>query len=85
MLRVIVLAKLAYVVNVQIVREVTLSNCDIQSVNLQEVSLEQEYFMDLQCYFSETEDAKLLLVAANNLIKEKPDVRWPELNWFVSM
>lgn len=84
-LRVIVLAKLAYVVNVQIVREVTLSNCDIQSVNLQEVSLEQEYFMDLQCYFSETEDAKLLLVAANNLIKEKPDVRWPELNWFVSI
>ncbi|KAH9630467.1 hypothetical protein HF086_017005 [Spodoptera exigua] len=84
-LRMIVLAKLAYVVNVQIVREVTLNNCDIQSVNLQEVPLEQEYFMDLQCYFSETEDAKLLLLAANNLIKEKPDVRWAELSWFISI
>ncbi|PZC73709.1 hypothetical protein B5X24_HaOG208933, partial [Helicoverpa armigera] len=84
-LRVLVLAKLAYVVNVQIVRDVTLGNCDTQTVNLQEVPLEeQEYFMDLQCYVTDGVDAKILLVAANNIVKEKPEVRWAELSWFIS-
>lgn len=84
-MRVLVLAKLAYVVNVQIVRDVTLSNCDIKSVNLQEVPLEEtEYFMELQCYVTDGVDAKILLLAANNIIKEKPEVRWAELSWFIS-
>ncbi|XP_075978820.1 RAB11-binding protein RELCH homolog [Anticarsia gemmatalis] len=84
-LRVLVLAKLAYVVNVQIVRDTTLSNCDMQPINLQEVPLEeQEYFIDLQCYITDNFDAKMLLVAMNNLVKEKPDVRWSELTWFIS-
>lgn len=84
-MRVLVLAKLAYVVNVQIVRDVTHNNCDMQTVNLQEVPLEeQEYFIDLQCYVETNVDAKVLLVTMNNLIKEKPDVRWAELSWYIS-
>ncbi|CAB3238044.1 unnamed protein product [Arctia plantaginis] len=83
--RVLVLAKLAYVINVQMVRDTTLSNCDMQPVNLQEVPLEeQEYFIDLQCYVTDNYEAKSLLVAMNNLIKEKPEVRWSELAWFIS-
>ncbi|KAG6444791.1 hypothetical protein O3G_MSEX003554 [Manduca sexta] len=80
--RVLVLAKLAYVVNVQIVRDVTMTNCDMESINLQEVPLEEQYFIDLQCYITDV-DAKMLLGALNNLIKEKPKVRWPELTWFI--
>lgn len=83
-LRVLVLAKLAYVINVQIVRDITLTDCDIQPINLQEVPLDQEYFIDLQCYVTDNYEAKTLLVAMNNLIKGKPDVRWSELAWFIS-
>ncbi|CAH0584378.1 unnamed protein product [Chrysodeixis includens] len=84
-MRVLVLAKLAYVVNVQIVRDVTHNNCDMQTVNLQEVPLEeQEYFIDLQCYVETNVDAKILLATMNSLIKEKPDVRWSELSWYIS-
>lgn len=86
-LRVLVLAKLAYVVNVKIVREYTANDCDIQPINLQEVPLEgdQEHFIDLQCYATENGDPKSLLVAMNSLIKEKPEVRWNELEWFIGM
>lgn len=84
-MQVLVLAKLAYVVNVQIVRDVTLNDCDMQ-INLHEVPLvEQECFIDLQCYVRDSVDVKSLLVAMTNLIKEEPDVRWPELTWFVEM
>jgi hypothetical protein len=83
----LVLAKLAYVVNVQIVRDTIVNNCDIKSINLQEISLEneQEYFIDLQCYVTDNTDVKLLLLAMNSLLKEKPDVRWNKLAWFTSM
>ncbi|XP_061715019.1 RAB11-binding protein RELCH homolog isoform X2 [Cydia pomonella] len=83
-MRVLVLSKLAYVVNVQIVREVT-PVCDM-SVMLQDVLLEseQDSFMDLQCYFTENVDAKGLLVAMNSLLLKK-DVRWAELNWFIDI
>ncbi|RVE47884.1 hypothetical protein evm_007515 [Chilo suppressalis] len=86
-LKVLVLAKLAYVVNVQIVREASVNNCDKKSINLQEIPLEgdQDYFIDLQCYVMDNVDTKLLLVAMNNLIKEKPEVRWTELTWFISL
>ncbi|KAL0822429.1 hypothetical protein ABMA28_004501 [Loxostege sticticalis] len=86
-LRVLVLAKLAYVVNVKIVREYTANDCDIQPINLQEVPLEggQEHFIDLQCYGTENGDPKSLLVAMNSLIKEKPEVRWNELEWFIGI
>ncbi|XP_049873922.1 RAB11-binding protein RELCH-like [Pectinophora gossypiella] len=84
-MRELVLASLAYVINVQIVRDVTLS-CDMQ-VNLQEVPLEgeQEGFIDLQCYMTDNADAKMLLLTMNSLIKEKPDVRWTELTWFINL
>ncbi|XP_063535274.1 RAB11-binding protein RELCH homolog [Cydia strobilella] len=83
-MRVLVLSKLAYVVNVQMVREVT-PICDT-SVMLQDVLLEseQDSFMDLQCYFTENVDAKGLLVAMNSLLL-KEDVRWAELNWFIDI
>lgn len=86
-MRELVLAKLAYVINVQIVRDVTLSNCDMQSINLQDIPLEgdQDYFIDLQCYMTDNVDAKVLVVAMNSLIKEKPEVRWPELSWFINL
>ncbi|KAJ0178205.1 hypothetical protein K1T71_006028 [Dendrolimus kikuchii] len=84
-MQVLVLAKLAYVINVQIVRDVTLNNCDMQ-INLHEVPLEeQESFIDLQCYVRDGIDAKSLLVAMSNLIKEEPDVRWTELTWFINI
>ncbi|XP_063827914.1 RAB11-binding protein RELCH homolog [Ostrinia nubilalis] len=85
-MRALVLAKLAYVVNVQIVREYTVNNCDMQPINLQEVPLEgdQEFFIDLQCYVTES-DPKALLVAMNSLIKEKPEVRWNELEWCIGL
>ncbi|XP_026762762.3 RAB11-binding protein RELCH-like isoform X2 [Galleria mellonella] len=85
-MRVLVLAKLAYVVNVQIIRDVNIGNSDM-SINLQEVPLEcdQDYFLDIQCYGTNGTDLKALLVAMNNLIKEKPDVRWPELTWFIHL
>lgn len=81
----LVLAQLAYVINVQIIRDITLS-CDMQ-INLQDVPLEggHEFFVDLQCYMTDSVDAKTLLVAMNSLIKEKPDVRWAELNWFINL
>ncbi|XP_045495915.1 RAB11-binding protein RELCH-like [Colias croceus] len=83
-LKVLVLAKLAYVINVQIVKEMT-HNCDME-INLQDVLLcEQESFIDLQCYMSDSYDAKNLIVAMNSLLKEKPDVRWAELTWFVKV
>ncbi|XP_037869759.1 RAB11-binding protein RELCH [Bombyx mori] len=79
----LVLAKLAYVINVQIIKDATSSDCDMENIILQEVPLEeQEHFVDLQCFVSDV-DAKTLLAAANRLVKEKPDVRWPELNWFI--
>ncbi|KAM3966350.1 RAB11-binding protein RELCH homolog [Aphomia sociella] len=85
-MRVLVLAKLAYVVNVQIVREVNISNCDV-SINLQEVPLEceQDYFLDIQCYVIDNVDLKSLLMAMNSHIRERPDVRWPELTWFIDL
>lgn len=85
-MRVLVLAKLAYVVNVQIVREFTVNSCDMQPFNLQDVPLEsgQEFFLDLQCYMDNV-DSKSLLIAMNSLIKEKPDVRWNELTWYINM
>ncbi|CAG4947231.1 unnamed protein product [Parnassius apollo] len=84
-IRSLVLAKLAYVINVQIVRDVTLNNCDMK-FNLQEVPLkcEQEHFMDVQCYINDSVDAKMLLVAMNSLIQENPEVRWTELTWFIN-
>lgn len=84
-LKVLVLAKLAYVINVQIVKDISLDHCDMETVNLQEVPLEeQEHFVDLQCYINEG-DAKMMLVAMNSVIKEKPEVRWPELTWFIDL
>lgn len=84
-LKVLVLAKLAYVINVQIVKDMTIEHCDMETVQLQEVPLEeQDCFVDLQCYLNEG-DAKLLLVAMSNVIKEKPDVRWQELTWFIDL
>lgn len=85
-LRVLVLAKLAFVVNVQIVREV--NHCDMEIMNYQDVPLENEpeNFLDIQCYVVDNNvDVKALVGAMNSLIKEKPDVRWPELTWFVNM
>ncbi|XP_060802421.1 RAB11-binding protein RELCH isoform X4 [Amyelois transitella] len=83
-LRMLVLAKLAYVVNVQIVKD-TPSDCDM-TINLQDVPLEgeQEFFLDLQCYV-DGGDAKMLVVAMNSLIKEKPEVRWKEVTWFIEL
>lgn len=83
-IRVLVLAKLAYVLNVQVVKDSNINNCDMQPINLQEVPLEQEYFIDLQCYVTDSFDAKMLLMAMNNLINEKPEVRWSELTWFIN-
>ncbi|KAI8426155.1 hypothetical protein MSG28_005099 [Choristoneura fumiferana] len=85
-MRVLVLSKLAYVVNVQTVRDVTPNNCDTE-IMLQDVTLEseQDYFMDLQCYFTDAVDAKSLLIAMNSLLLEKPDIRWPELIWFIDL
>lgn len=85
-MKVLVLSKLAYVVNVQTVRDVTPTNCDTE-IMLQDVMLEseQDHFMDLQCYFTDAVDAKNLLVAMSSLLLEKPDVRWPELNWFIDL
>ncbi|XP_047993137.1 RAB11-binding protein RELCH homolog isoform X3 [Leguminivora glycinivorella] len=82
-MRVLVLSTLAYVANVQIVREVT-PICDT-SVILQDVLLESENdsFMDLQCYFTDNVDGKGLLVAMNSLVKK--DVRWAEVNWFIDI
>ncbi|XP_048487437.1 RAB11-binding protein RELCH homolog [Plutella xylostella] len=85
-LRVLVLAKLAFVVNVQIVREV--NHCDMEIMNYQEVPLENEpeNFLDIQCYVVDNNvDVKALAGAMNSLIKDKPDVRWPELTWFVNI
>lgn len=83
-IKVLVLANLAYVINVQIVKELSLSNCDMDSV-IQEVPLEdQEGFIDLQCYMTEC-DGRVLLVAMNSLVKENPDVRWTELTWFIDL
>ncbi|CAH2039499.1 unnamed protein product, partial [Iphiclides podalirius] len=81
----LVLAKLAYVINVQIVRDVTLNNCDMKTINLEDVPLErkQECFLDVQCYMSDSVDARMLLVAMNSLIKDNPEVRWAELTWFI--
>ncbi|CAK1545010.1 unnamed protein product [Leptosia nina] len=82
-LRVLVIAKLAYVINVQIVKDTV--NCDTK-INLQDVLLcEQDSFMDLQCYMSESVDAKMLLVAMNSLLKNTPEVRWTELGWFMNV
>ncbi|XP_050675108.1 RAB11-binding protein RELCH homolog isoform X2 [Leptidea sinapis] len=83
-LRTLVIAKLSYVINVQIVRDVTLSNCDLGMIQYVMLS-EQECFVELQCYLSDNCDGKTLLVAMNSLLKEKPDVRWPELMWFIKL
>ncbi|KPI97295.1 LisH domain and HEAT repeat-containing protein KIAA1468-like [Papilio xuthus] len=78
----LVQAKLAYVINVQIVRDVNLSDCDMKTINLQDVPLgSEEKFLDVQCYISDSVDAKMLLLAMNSLIKD-PSVRWTELDWF---
>ncbi|XP_072947369.1 RAB11-binding protein RELCH-like isoform X2 [Epargyreus clarus] len=84
-MRVLVLAKLAYVINVQIVRDITLSNCDTKMINLQEVPLESDQFLDLQCYMTDSADAKTLLLAMNSLVKRNSEVRWSELTWFINM
>ncbi|XP_045536105.1 RAB11-binding protein RELCH homolog [Papilio machaon] len=79
----LVLAKLAYVINVQIVKDVNLSDCDMKTINLQDVPLEsEENFIDVSCYVSDSVDAKMLLLAMNSLIKD-PSVRWTELDWFI--
>ncbi|KOB75346.1 LisH domain and HEAT repeat-containing protein [Operophtera brumata] len=58
---------LAHVINVQIVKDLSLNHCDMQII--QEIPLEeQECFIDLQCYISEY-DGKVLLVAMNSLRK----------------
>ncbi|KPJ07249.1 LisH domain and HEAT repeat-containing protein KIAA1468-like [Papilio machaon] len=78
----LVLAKLAYVINVQIVKDVNLSDCDMKTINLQDVPLESENFIDVSCYVSDSVDAKTLLLAMNSLIKD-PSIRWTELDWFI--
>lgn len=89
-IRVLVLAELAYVINVQIVKDVTATVCD-NELNYQDVCLENEQngsikCLDVQCFIIDKKyDGILLLNAMNYLIKEKPNVRWPELNWFISM
>lgn len=83
-IKALVIAKLAYVINVQIVKDLSLNNCDMESV-IQEVPLEdQEGFIDLQCYMTECE-GRALLVTMNSLVKENPDVRWTELTWFIDL
>ncbi|KAI8426154.1 hypothetical protein MSG28_005099 [Choristoneura fumiferana] len=37
------------------------------------------------CYFTDAVDAKSLLIAMNSLLLEKPDIRWPELIWFIDL
>ncbi|XP_045766578.1 RAB11-binding protein RELCH homolog isoform X2 [Maniola jurtina] len=84
-MRALVLAELAYVMNVQIVKEANLSNCDMETINLQDVPL-SEKFIDLQCYVTADDlDAKVLLGVMNSLIKETPEVRWTELDWFINI
>ncbi|GBP19003.1 LisH domain and HEAT repeat-containing protein KIAA1468 homolog [Eumeta japonica] len=85
-MKVLVFAKLAYVVNVQIVKDVTQTNCDNEST-YQEISLDvdQNCFSDVQCYITDDVDGKMLLVAFNKLLNNKPDVRWLELSWFVNL
>lgn len=84
-LRILVLANLAYVVNVQIVKDATLSDCDMTTGSLHEIPLsEKANFIDIQCYMSDNVDVKVLLVIMNSLINEKPDVRWAELDWFIN-
>ena len=82
-IKALVLAQLAYVINVQIVKDINLNNCDMETINLQEVP--NKKFIDLQCYLSEDVNAKIILAAMNSLMKENPDVRWSELDWFISV
>lgn len=84
-MKALVLSKLAYVINVQLIKDIDLSNCDMQTHNLQDVPLSDRKFIDLQCYISEDVDAKVLLTTMNNLLKENPEVRWDELDWFISV
>ncbi|CAH0729872.1 unnamed protein product, partial [Brenthis ino] len=79
----LVLAQLAYVINVQIVKDINLNNCDMETINLQEVPSKK--FIDIQCYMTDDVNAKIILAAMNSLLKENPDVRWPELDWFVNI
>lgn len=67
-------------------RDVTLNDCDMQ-INLQDIPLEgeQENIIDLQCYVNDNLDAKILLAAMNSLIRNDPEVRWPELIWFIDL
>nr|XP_026499050.1 RAB11-binding protein RELCH-like isoform X1 [Vanessa tameamea] len=81
----LVLAQLAYVINVQLVKDTNLSNCDMETVNLQEVPLSEKKFIDLQCYMTDDVDAKILLTTMNSLLKDNPEARWEELNWFISV
>lgn len=84
-MKALVLSKLAYVINVQLIKDINLSNCDMQTHNLQDVPLSDRKFIDLQCYMSEDVDAKVLLTTMNYLLKENPEVRWDELDWFISV
>ncbi|CAH2091029.1 unnamed protein product [Euphydryas editha] len=84
-MKALVLSKLAYVINVQLIRNIDLSNCDMQTYNLQDVPLSDKKFIDLQCYMKDDVDAKILLKTMNNLLKENPEVRWDELNWLISV
>lgn len=87
-LKCLVLPTLVYVTNVQIVKDVTLTNCDNESMRYQEICLEKEQnsLLDIHCYLTDPSvDGKTLLGVSNSLLKEKPDVRWPELEWFISL
>ncbi|XP_050351481.1 RAB11-binding protein RELCH homolog isoform X2 [Nymphalis io] len=81
----LVLAQLAYVINVQLVKNTDLSNCDMETVNLQEVPLSEKKFIDLQCYMTDDVDAKVLLTTMSRLLKDNPEAKWEELNWFISV
>ncbi|CAH2217186.1 jg2770 [Pararge aegeria aegeria] len=83
-MRALVLPELAYVINVQIVKDANLDNCDMETINLQEVPL-SEKFIDLQCYITDDLDAKVLLGSMNSLLKEKQQVKWTELDWFINI
>ncbi|XP_052741764.1 RAB11-binding protein RELCH homolog isoform X2 [Bicyclus anynana] len=82
-MRSLVIPKLAYVINVQIVKDANVNNCDMETINLQDVPL-NEKFIDLQCYMTDHLDAKVLLGYMNSLLKDNEQVRWTELKWFIN-
>ncbi|XP_041986672.1 RAB11-binding protein RELCH homolog [Aricia agestis] len=80
-MRVLVLAKLVYVANVPIVKEAGV--CDTENT-LQDVPLsETTNVTDLDSFLSLDMDVKQLMSAMNSLLKQKPKIRWPELDWMI--